>query len=446
MVHVRRVLATLVMMCAGAVLTLTPASATTFDDVGQALRADSLYQDPQAEVQLSTSEQQAVRQSIADAGTPMFFAVLPTAALNDAGGDPNSVLERMRNSTGRAGTYAVVIGSSNSAYGLQARSTLGSVGDLAATAYSNNRDNPAGALVELANEVGARAAAGGLQSGGAAGSESGSGPSAVGLLAFVGVAGAGVVGLIGYTRRKARKRNELATSKVRKTLDEDITSFGEALDSLEVELSDPRLSAEGLDDLQAALDQYELAKRAATAMSTPEEASTVTAALDEGRWRLARVQARLDGAPLPEHRPPCFFDPRHGLSTTDVSFAPSGGAVRDVPACAACAIAVTSGMSPATRMVESENGTRPYYDSGREYAGYTSGYYRSNADLFSTVFMATMMGNMLMGPAYMGAASGGFGDGSSGGGDFGGGGGGGWADGGGGGGWDGGGDFGGGGW
>ena len=92
----------------------------------------------------------------------MFVAVLPQAALNNAGGDPNAVLERMRNSTGRAGTYAVVIGNSNSAFGLQARSTLGSVGDLAAAAYSNNRENPAGALVELANEVGARADAGGF--------------------------------------------------------------------------------------------------------------------------------------------------------------------------------------------------------------------------------------------------------------------------------------------
>ncbi len=446
MVLVRRVLVTLVMLGAGLVLAVVPAAATTFDDVGQALRADSLYQDPQAEVQLNSSEQQAVRDAIADAGTPMFVAVLPQAALNNAGGDPNAVLERMRNSTGRAGTYAVVIGNSNSAYGLQARSTLGSVGDLAAAAYSNNRENPAGALVELANEVGARADAGGLQTGEGAGSTAGGGPSGVGLLAFVGVAGAGVAGLIGYTKHKARKRNELATAKVRKTLDEDITAFGEALDHLDVELSDPRLSADGLDDLQAALDQYELAKRAATAMGSPEEASTVTAALDEGRWRLARVQARLDGTPLPDHRPPCFFDPRHGLSTTDVSFAPSGGMVRDVPACAACAIAVNSGSDPATRMVESAAGARPYYDSGREYAGYTSGYYRSNADLISTVFMATMIGNMLVGPAYFGAASGmggGAGDGNFGG-DFGGGGGG-WADGGGGGGWSGG-DFGGGGW
>ncbi len=103
---------------------------------------------------------------------------------------------------------------------------------------------------------------------------------------------------------------------------------------------------------------------------------------------------------------------------------------------------------PNTRMVESTNGNRPYYESGREYAGYTSGYYRNNTDLFSTIFMATMIGNMMSTPHYGNAGdySGGHSDGGWGGGDSGGGGGG-WSDGGGGGGWGGGGgDFGGGGW
>ncbi len=442
MVYARRVIALLVALAAGTLLAATPALATTFDDVGQALRADSLYQDPEAEVQLSSADQDAVRQAIGDAGTPMFVAILPTAALSSVGGDPNTVLERMRNSTGRAGTYAAVIGESNTAYGLQARSTLGSVADLAAAAYSDNRNDPTAALVQLADQVGARAAAGGLAAGGGTGTTNGEAPSATGLLVFGAVAAAGLIGLVGFTKRRSRKRNEVATAGVKKTLDEDITAFGEALDKLDVELSDPRLTADGLDDLQAALDQYELAKRAVAAMRSPEDAATVTAALDEGRWRMARVQARLAAQPLPEHRPPCFFDPRHGLSVADVPFAPAGGAVRDVPACQACAVAVTSGAAPDTRMVDSAGGPRPYYDSGREYAGYTSGYYRSHGDLFSTIFMATMIGNMLAGPAYMGAAGAGGDWGNSGGSDFGGDGG--WGDSGGGGGWGGGGDFGGG--
>ncbi|MFI0433649.1 MAG: hypothetical protein ACH36H_10965, partial [Candidatus Nanopelagicales bacterium] len=208
------------------------------------------------------------------------------------------------------------------------------------------------------------------------------------------------------------------------------------------------------------------AKTAAARMTSPDQASSVTSALDEGRWCLACVQARLDGAALPERRPPCFFDPRHGPSVKDVPFVPSqGAAVRDVPACATCAAAVESGQMPDYRVTQSSTGTQPYWNSGREYAGYTQGYYRSNTDLFSTIFMATMIGSMISHPygyyppggngseadqsggngdwsdSSGNSGGGGWGDSSgSSGGWFGGGGGGGWGDSGGGG------DFGGGGW
>lgn len=436
--------ATLVFAAAG------PAAATTFDDVGQALRNDPVYQDPKAEVQLTSAEQDQVRAAIRSANTPIYVAILPKAALSSVGGDPNTVLDRMRNSTGRSGTYAVVIGTSDSAYGLQARSTLGSVSEVASQAYYDNKTSPTGALVQLANGVGDLAAAGKLNGSGSSSGSSGGGGSAVGLLAVLGVVGAGAVGLFGFARHKAKKRNVEATDAVRKTLDEDITAFGEALDDLDVDLSDPRLGEEGRADLGAALDKYDQAKRAAVAMQRPEDAANVTEALDEGRWRVACVKARLAGEALPERRPPCFFDPRHGLSVKDVPFAPSGGATRDVPACQACAVAVESGTMPNARMVPTGAGDRPYWDSGREYAGYTSGYYRNNTDLFSTIFMATMIGNMFSGPHYYGGGggydnSGGNAGGGWGGGDSGGGGGG-WFDGGGGGGWGGGGgDFGGGG-
>lgn len=445
MVPARRILALLAIVAATLLMVATPASATTFDDVGQALRADGFYQDPKAEVQLTAAQQAEVKQAITDAGTPLYFAVLPTAALDSVGGDPNTVLERMRNSTGRAGTYAVVIGESTGAYGFQGRSTLGQVGDLAAAAYADNSTDPTGAFVQFANEVGARADSGALTSADSQ-SSGGGGGSATGLLLFMGAAGAGVLGLIGYTRHRSKKRNAIATAAVRTTLDEDITAFGEALDRLDVDLSDPRLGEEGRVELGAALDKYDEAKRAAAAMTSPQDAANVTAPLDEGRWRVACVEARLAGRALPERRPPCFFDPRHGQSVADVPFAPSGGAVRDVPACQACVVTVEAGQVPNTRMVESTNGNRPYYESGREYAGYTSGYYRNNTDLFSTIFMATMIGNMMAAPHYGhagdytdGGQGGGWGGGDSSGG--------GWADGGGGGGWGGGGgDFGGGGW
>ena len=43
---------------------------------------------------------------------------------------------------------------------------------------------------------------------------------------------------------------------------------------------------------------------------------------------------------------------------------------------------------PDYRVTQSSTGTQPYWNSGSEYAGYTQGYYRSNTDLMSTIFMA----------------------------------------------------------
>lgn len=433
-----------------AVLFASPAAATTFDDVGASLRSDPLYVDPKAEIQLSASQQQQVRDAIAGAGTPLYMAVLPRAALSAGGGEPNAVIERLRNSTGASGTYAILIGSSNSNYGFQGRSTLGSVGDLASAAYYDNQGNPTATMVQFADTVGQRAAQGGLS--GASGSSAVSDPGTDWAgLAVLGVLGAGGLGGVWYLRRKSKQRTAESTAAVQKTLDEDITAFGEALDNLDVDLADPRLGDEGRSELEAALDKYDEARKVTATMTRPEDASKVTAALDEGRWRVACVQARIAGEPLPERRAPCFFDPRHGQSVEDVQWAPDGGAMRDVPACAACALAVKSGANPNVRMVETVGGrSQPYWNSGREYAGYTQGYYRNNMDMFSTIFMATMIGNMMAGPSYHGGMGGGYYPGtenySSGGGSSWGGGGGGWFDGGGGGGWGGGGgDFGGGG-
>lgn len=415
MTAIRRVVVAVAALFA-VVMVATPASATTFDDVGASLRSDPLYVDPKSPIQLSSSQQSQVRQAISAAGTPMFMAVLPPEALQAAGGDPDAVLNRMRQSTGREGTYSVLIGTSNSQYGFQGRSTLGSVGDLASTAYYDNRGNPTGTMVQFADDVGARAASGQLVPTG--GTVSDPGTDWAGL-AFIGVLGVGGLGGVWYLRRKAKAAEAVNVAAVQKTLDEDITAFGEALDRMDTDLGDPRLGDEGRADLEAALDKYDEARKLTDNMSRSDEAAKITAALDEGRWRVARVDARLAGEPLPERRAPCFFDPRHGQSVEDVQYAPNGGATRDVPACAECAHAIKVGASPHVRMVEASNGkATPYWNSGREYAGYTQGYYRSNMDMFSTIFMATMIGNMMSGPSghgggMMGGTGGGMFGGSS---------------------------------
>lgn len=85
----------------------------------------------------------------------------------------------------------------------------------------------------------------------------------------------------------------MSLAAVKSTVDEDITAFGESLDSVD---SSAINTEENRADWMAALDQYDKAKRSSEAMKTPAEAATVTEALDEGRFRVACVQARLSGS------------------------------------------------------------------------------------------------------------------------------------------------------
>ncbi|HSK27596.1 MAG TPA: hypothetical protein VK894_11870, partial [Jiangellales bacterium] len=102
----------------------------------------------------------------------------------------------------------------------------------------------------------------------------------------------------------------------------------------------------------------------------------VTAALAEGGWYLAVTRARLDGCEPGARRPPCFFDPGHGPALTEVTWAPTGGGSRRVPACEDDATLVRQGLVPAFRDVPVGKGlTRAYVDAGRAYGGWAAGYH-----------------------------------------------------------------------
>ena len=74
-------------------------------------------------------------------------------------------------------------------------------------------------------------------------------------------------------------------------------------------------------------------------------------------------------------RPPRSFDPRHGLSVADVPWTPPGGTPRDVPACALDVERVRAGAAPDARMVMVGSQRVPYWQGGRAYAPYASGYF-----------------------------------------------------------------------
>jgi hypothetical protein len=104
---------------------------------------------------------------------------------------------------------------------------------------------------------------------------------------------------------------------------------------------------------------------------------------------MACVKARVAGQPLPQRRPPCFFDPRHGLSVEDVPYAPVGGAERRVPACALDAERVKAGAEPDVRQVMVGTRRVPYWQGGRAYQPYAAGYFGAFGPL-DWIFMGFM--------------------------------------------------------
>ncbi len=210
---------------------------------------------------------------------------------------------------------------------------------------------------------------------------------------------------------------------VRRTLDEDITVLGEELQRLDTDVAGSELDEGARADYQRALDAYEASKDSAEQIRVPEDSRHVVEILDDGRYAIACVRARVAGQPLPARRPACFFDPRHGQSVTDVTWTPPGGTPRDVPACALDSERVRAGAEPATRQVMVGPQRMPYYQAGPAFAPMSVGYF-GGFGIMPALFMGTMMGGMFggFGGGFDGSYADGFADGSGGeSGDFGGG-------------------------
>ena len=195
------------------------------------------------------------------------------------------------------------------------------------------------------------------------------------ILLFLG----GLLGVVVvFSQRNKRELAELKEAEVgpvKKLAFEDVTALGEQLQALDLDLTGQQLDEGMRADYQRALDAYDSAKVASEAITEPEQVRHVTEILEDGRYAIACVRARVAGEPLPTRRPPCFFDPRHGPSVADVAWTPAGGTTREVPACALDAERVRAGAEPDARMVMVGARRVPYWAGGRSYQPYASGYF-----------------------------------------------------------------------
>ncbi len=192
---------------------------------------------------------------------------------------------------------------------------------------------------------------------------------------------------------QAELETQLATSK--RAADEDVTKFGEELQRLDVDVAGHPLDEAMQQDYQRALDAYEDAKTSLDAVKQPDEIKHVTEILEDGRYAIACVKARVANKPLPAKRPPCFFNPAHGPSSQDVEWAPPGGVARRVPACPADAERVLAGADPYIRTVQVGAQRVPYWEGGQAYAPWAQGYYNrwSGSDMLTGM----MVGGLLFG-------------------------------------------------
>lgn len=209
---------------------------------------------------------------------------------------------------------------------------------------------------------------------------------------------------------------------VRRVAEEDVTQLGQQIAAMPVPDS---LAPEAAQDFDDALGAYERAKEALASASHPDDLQWVSRSLDDGRFALATLDARREGRELPNRRPPCFFDQRHGLSVADAQWAPPGGAQRDVPVCAACDARIKDGLDPQARLVPTAAGERPYYDAGPEYGPWARGWYgASGMYLMNNMLLGTLLLNSMYLPAgydyFGGGDAGDAGDGGDMGGDGGG--------------------------
>ncbi|MEH0473037.1 hypothetical protein QA943_30080 [Streptomyces sp. B21-097] len=376
-------------------------AATGVSTIADSLRHSPVYVDPGAAAQLSPADERALEQQIEDADKPLFIAVLP------AGYPTAGLFSDLRTATGVTGLYAIRLGDRFDARAdssvlsrTAVRNLVGSVrGESdAATQLTDFTDRA------LTHMGGSAPASWGSPNGGRMISTS----ALIVAVVVLAAGGAGAYTLVRRGRRRRAEEQRAALDRLRVVVDEDITAFGEELDRLDFHPAEAGADDAMRADYERALDAYEQAKTAMAAAARPEDVRTVTEALEGGRFSLASLAARRTGEPLPQRRPACFFDPRHGPSVADAAWTPPGGATREVPVCAADATRLADGRDPVIREVDSDYGRRPYWEAGPAYGPWAGGYF--GGGILPGLLVGTMLGSMMATPSYAADYGTGYGD------------------------------------
>lgn len=243
------------------------------------------------------------------------------------------------------------------------------------------------------------------------------------LITFGVVAGIAVLGFF-VIARPIRKRRQQELKDAKSAAQDDLISLSNRLTSPHANASIQN-NPEVAEEQAAALAAYERGTASLDAARRVSEMGAVSRAIAAGQYHLACAEALAVGQPRPDRRPSCFFDPRHGMSASDVFWTPANGwPGRSVSACSACAHKVEQGAEPDMRQVE-VNGAPVRYVNSRLAPAYWGGY-GFGPGLFTGFLLGEALApHAIFADSYSSAdgASGGedYGGGDFGGGDFGGG-------------------------
>ena len=399
-----------------------PAAAqqATVDRAVRCLEHRPVCVDRAAQDSLPSDDARDLTEQIVTSGDPIFVAVLPEPVLGGASSTEEvdarmrAILGEMKRGVQRQATYALVVDNH-----FRSHSDLVQSGPLAAAAARSGSDAHS-VLSDFVTRVDDASAFGDAT----IKTDDGGGDYSVNPLIPIAIVGGLLLlmfGLIAHGRRDRRRREAAQLEAVKRHARDDLVALGDDIRSLDLDIEMPNASAEAKEDYGRAVDLYKRAQDAFDTAQRPQDLAPVASTVEEGRYLVASARARLEGREPPEHRPPCFFDPRHGPSVRDVEWAPPGGAPRAVPACEADAQRVESGLDPNVREVQVAGQSVPYWNAPAYYGPWAGGFFGGFGGglLVGSLFT----GGFGWGGGFVDSAWGSEGDwgGGDGGGDFGGG-------------------------
>jgi uncharacterized membrane protein YgcG len=194
-------------------------------------------------------------------------------------------------------------------------------------------------------------------------------------------------GLFIWRPRRQRRQRDLAEAKA--AAQDDLLALNNRITDHQNDVS-VQSNPEAAAEQAAALAAYERGTAALDAARRPADMQAVSRNIAEGQYRLASAEALANGQPKPGRRPMCFFDPRHGMSVADVSWAPpDGGPSRMVPVCIDDERKIDQGIQPDMRTVQDSSGSRVEYVN----AGFAPAYWGGFG------YGGAMLGGFLLGEA-----------------------------------------------